>query len=42
MRFRDGSERLESQFEYECPAVGATDINYGLLHLSVLLPVAQW
>lgn len=33
---------LESQFEYECPSVGTTDVNYGLLQLAVLLPTAEW
>lgn len=41
MRFRDGTEDLESLFEYECPAVGTTDVNYGLLQLAVLLPMAE-
>lgn len=41
MGFRDGTEHWESHFEYECPAVGSTDVNYGLLQLAVLLPVAD-
>lgn len=40
MRFRDDTESFESQFEYECAAVGTTDINYGLLQLAVLPPIA--
>lgn len=42
MGFRDGTEHSRNQFEYECPAVGTSDVNYGLLQLAVLLPVAEW